>query len=222
MIKYQAVFHAPCFLADRGIVMDKRSIKSRQMLQSALLELLREEAFENIEIQAITEKADTARVTFYRHYGTKEELLLDVLENIYQDLKIHVPELTIAKILDFQQLPPSYFLFNFLASDRALHKKLLTGSASALIQARIRHYVLQSIMQNFQKDANNADFPISLLANQMASMLIGNIMWWLTEDVPHSPEYMARISHWIIIGGIMTLLGRSSEIHLPPADWLIE
>lgn len=193
--------------------MDKRIQKSKQMLQAALLELLREKAFETIEIQAITEKADTARVTFYRHYGTKEELLLDVLENIYQGLQVHLVDISMEQVLDLRRLPPSYFLFSFLASDRALHKKLLTGSVSALIQARIRHYVVQQVLLSLQKDA--VHLPIPLIANQMASILIGNIIWWLAEDLPHSPEYMARLSHSIVIGGIMTLLGRSSEITLP-------
>jgi AcrR family transcriptional regulator len=200
--------------------MDKRSLKSREMLQAALLERLREEAFENIDIQSITDKADTARVTFYRHYGTKEELLLDVLENIYQVLQVNLVDISLEQVLDFRNLPPSFFLFSFLASDRLLHKKLLTGSTSALVQARIRHYIIAQVQRALSKD--NVDLPVTLIANQMASILIGNIMWWLAEDLPYSPEQMAQLSHWTVIGGIMTLLGRSAEINLVPLNWEIK
>ena len=202
--------------------MDKRIIRSKQMLQDALLALLREEDFESIEIQAITDKADTARVTFYRHYGKKEELLLDVLENIYQGLQVHLVDISIAQVLDYRNLPPSFFLFSFLASDRALHKKLLTGSTSALIQRRIRHYIVAQVLRAFSKGGEFSDLPAALFANQMASTILGNIMWWLAEDLPYSPEYMAQLSHWTVIGGMLTLLGRSSEIQFPPSDWFIK
>src|SRR3954469_23393258 len=119
--------------------MDRRTIKTRQMLQDALLALMHEQPFEDIEIQAITDRADTARVTFYRHYGTKEELLADVIETIYQEMQAVIQAVSVERLLDFRQPPPNLILFDFLERDRALYKKLFTGSVSAFIQQRLRH-----------------------------------------------------------------------------------
>jgi AcrR family transcriptional regulator len=198
--------------------MDKRIIKTRQMLQEALLSLLREKPFESIEIQAITERANTARVTFYRHYATKEELLLDAIEQVYQLLQSQVAAIPIENALDFRQTPPSYFLFAFLEQDRMLHKKLFTGSVSALLQQRVRHYIVRQVTQTFSAAPRYADLPVGLVANHIASTVIGNIVWWLSEDVPYSAEYMARITHWMGLAGVMTVIGRGDDITLPPPD----
>jgi AcrR family transcriptional regulator len=198
--------------------MDKRIQKTRQLLQDALLSLLREQAFEEIEIQAITDRADTARVTFYRHYGTKEELLADVIETVYQDMQAVIQAVSVERLMDFRQPPPNLILFDFLERDRALYKKLFMGSISAFIQQQLRHYVVQQVVMTFSAAPKYADLPIGLIANHIASCLIGNIMWWLSEDVPYSGAYMACITHWTAMMGIMTLIGRADELTMPPPD----
>lgn len=195
--------------------MDRRIEKTRQALRQALLILLREKPLEQIEIQEITDCANTARVTFYRHYATKEDLLLDVLEQIYQDLRESLPVPAIELITDFRQTPPVYVLFRFLEQDRLLYKKLFTGTASALIQQRIRHYIVNQVIQAFSAAPRYADMPIILIANHIASTAIGNVMWWLADDLPYSSEYMARITHWLAFAGVLTLTGRGDEITLP-------
>ena len=198
--------------------MDKRTVKTKQMLQGALLALLREQSFEDIEIQAITDRADTARVTFYRHYGTKEELLLDVIETVYQNMQAVIQAVSVDRLMDFRQPPPNLILFDFLERDRTLYKKLFSGSISAIIQQRLRYYVVQQVMMTFSTAPQYADLPVGLIANHTASCLIGNIMWWLSEDVPYPAVYMARITHWAAMIGIMTLIGRGEELTMPPAD----
>jgi AcrR family transcriptional regulator len=198
--------------------MDRRIAKTRKMLQEALLALLRETPFEKIEIQAITDRANTARVTFYRHYGTKEELLLDMLADIYEELRSELTTISVEGLLDFQQTPPIQVLFDFLQRDRALYKNLLTGSVGALIQRRVRHYLVLQVMLTFSNSPQYADQPIVLIANIIASQAIGNVMWWLEEDLPYSPAYMARLTHLAAFSGAITLMQRHSELKMTAAD----
>lgn len=198
--------------------MDRRTVKTRQMLQDALLALLHEKAFETIEIQEITDRADTARVTFYRHYSTKEELLLDVIETVYQEIHTAVQACTVEQLMDLRETPPSQILFDFLEQDRALYKKLFTGSIGAFIQQRLRYYVVQQVVLTFSTAPQYANLPIGLIANHIASCLVGNVMWWLSEDVPYSAAHIARITHWLSMMGVMTFIGRADELTMPPPD----
>lgn len=195
--------------------MDRRIVKTRQNLHQALLSLLREQPFEHIEIQAITDRANTARVTFYRHYGTKEELLLDVLAEIYRDLQAEFQFVSLAEVLDIRQPPPVIALFNFIEQDRVLYKKLLTGTICALIQQRIRQYIVQEVNRIFAASPRHAEMPVELIANQIASVTIGSIMWWLTDDLPYSGEQMAYISHRMVLSGVTGLLERGQNIFVP-------
>jgi AcrR family transcriptional regulator len=157
-------------------------------------------------------------VTFYRHYGTKEELLLDVIENIYQEMQTSLRQVTIESMMDYRQTPPGLILFEFLEADRTLYKKLMTGSMSGFVQQRIRHYIVQQVIMTFSVAPQYADLPVGLIANHIASCTIGNIMWWLADDVPYSGERMARLTHWMALAGVMTCIGRGADLTLPPPD----
>ncbi|MFN8528133.1 MAG: TetR/AcrR family transcriptional regulator [Anaerolineae bacterium] len=198
--------------------MDRRIQKTRLGLQNALLELLREKPLEQIEIQEITDRANSARVTFYRHYSTKEELLIDTIEKVYKEFEGSYVVRPVEHILDFQQPPPMQPLFELLATDRLLYKKLFTGTVSALIQQRLRHYIVQQVTLTFGGSPRYANLPLFLIANHIASALIGNIMWWLADDLPYSAVYMAQITHWMSIIGALTLVGRGGDITQPPVD----
>lgn len=196
--------------------MDKRVQKTRKNLQNALLELLREKSLEAIEIQEITEQANTARVTFYRHYGTKEELLLDTMEHIYLDFREHIPFPSRPEdVLGPEQPPPILALFEFLGEDRELYKKLFTGSVSVLIQQRLRHYIVEQLIKAFSSSPQYGNLPLFLIANHIASVNIGNIIWWLADDLPYSPEYMAKITHRLSLVGVMGFVKESNEFPIP-------
>lgn len=198
--------------------MDRRIQKTRQSLQDALLALLREKPLEQIEIQEITDRANTARVTFYRHYGTREELLLDTIEQIYQNFEASFHVHTVEEVLDLRGTPPMYPAFEMLEKDRAFYKKIFTGSIAALVQQRVRHYAVQQMMQTFSAAPRFGNLPLFLIANHIASVIIGNITWWLADDLPYSALYMAQVTHWMSFTGAMAVVGRMDELTLPPAD----
>lgn len=57
------------------------AIKSQQMMLDALNELLKEKEYKDITISEICERSTISRQTFYKLFGTKENLLLFQLEN---------------------------------------------------------------------------------------------------------------------------------------------
>jgi AcrR family transcriptional regulator len=196
--------------------MDRRIQRTKESLQKALLDLIQQKSYEDIEIQEITETANTARITFYRHYATKDDLLIDCLEQIYQDLKGVMGEKDITQILDLRMLPPNLKLFEFLGQNASLLRILMTGPKSWLIQERFRHYIVEHLTEEFARMPQFADLPIVLMVNHMASCVIGNASWWLMADCPYSPEYIARLTHTMSITGVMALVGRLDAVTLPP------
>ena len=54
---------------------DRRSQRSRRLLWGALIGLLQQRDWAEINVQMICERADVARSTFYAHYQTKQDLL---------------------------------------------------------------------------------------------------------------------------------------------------
>lgn len=196
--------------------MDRRIQRSKQALQEALLTLIQNKPYDDIQIQEITDAANTARITFYRHYGTKDDLLIDCLEQIYLDLKGVLPKQDITSMFDLRQTPPNLKLFEFLGENADLLRILITGPKSWLIHERFRHYIVEHLTQVFTRIPQFADLPIVLMVNHMASCVIGNASWWLMEGCPYSPEYIARLTHTMSITGVMALVGRQDILTLPP------
>src|SRR4051812_438929 len=69
---------------------DLRARRTRKWLQEALLELMKEKSFEDIQITELTGRAQVSRPTFYLHYRSKEELLLSHVDVIFDEFHAEV------------------------------------------------------------------------------------------------------------------------------------
>jgi AcrR family transcriptional regulator len=191
--------------------MDPRSDRSRALLREALLQLIKEKPYSEIQIKDITEYANTGRVTFYKLYANKEELLYDFVRHVYEMFKPFTETKPAGEILDFNTEPPVLLLFQFVESDRLLFKRLLTCPAAPQLLTWMREFLVTVVRKT-------TGFMTELEAQHIASCVIGNLMWWLTEDVPHSAIYMARLTHWLSVSGIMAMRGELDQIAMPNPD----
>ena len=67
---------------------DRRVQRTRELLQKALIELIRERGYEAITIQNIVDRANIGRTTFYLHYNSKDELFVSCHEAIVRAFRI--------------------------------------------------------------------------------------------------------------------------------------
>lgn len=71
---------------ESGTRSQRRAQRTRIRLLQAACELFRGQGFERTSIEQITEKADVGKGTFYRHFTTKDELLITVLVEVIEKL----------------------------------------------------------------------------------------------------------------------------------------
>lgn len=65
---------------------DFRIYRSKRDLRNALLSLLKEESFEKISVREVCDYAHINKMTFYRHYDDKYDLLNDVANSIAEEI----------------------------------------------------------------------------------------------------------------------------------------
>ena len=63
---------------------DPRVKRTRQLLQNAMMELVREKPVESVTVQDIAERAEVNRATFYAHFEDKNALLNYMVREMYQ------------------------------------------------------------------------------------------------------------------------------------------
>ncbi len=67
--------------------MDKRILNTKKALKESLFELLKQKPIERITVKQLCINADINRSTFYTYYKTPEELLSEIENELYNELK---------------------------------------------------------------------------------------------------------------------------------------
>ena len=65
---------------------ERRTEKKKESIRRAAMELFQEHGFRKVSIGDIARKAHVSHVTIYNHFGSKEELVRDIIKTISLDL----------------------------------------------------------------------------------------------------------------------------------------
>ena len=68
------------------VVEDRRVRRTKAALQQAMVDLVVEQGYESISIDALAARADVTRATFYAHYPTKAALLTAVVDRFADEV----------------------------------------------------------------------------------------------------------------------------------------
>jgi AcrR family transcriptional regulator len=191
-------------------------IKTKRGLRDAFIRLLLEKGYDAISIQDIATEAEAARVTFYRHYTNKEELLIDCIDLIYENVARQIRQKTdgesrqgYSQILDFyKQIHKDGKVYRLLTSSQAGH--LLIKRLIELFAERIRMQIEARVPEE------QLQAPLEIITHHIASAQVGLANWWMENDQPYSPEYMAQVSYWLGLAGSARGFGLKEFVLEPP------
>jgi AcrR family transcriptional regulator len=178
---------------------DPRVKRTRRALQDALLSLLLEKDYASISIKEITGRAEVAYITFYRHYESLDQLLMEALEGGLAELMSRIEAL--ARQSDASNLEAEgRLIFEYIGGKADLFH-ILFKSQSVI---RIRKKIHRNIADIFQKSClplTRANHPatIAILSNHIATSLLALIEWWLENRRSPAPAQMGRIYKNLII-----------------------
>ena len=182
--------------------MDRRVRRTRKLLGTALLELVKEKKFDQITIQDITDRGDLNRATFYLHYGSKEELLADSLEGHFDALVQQITTLTVDKPI-WENPDADELVYAHVAEHADLYRVLLGENGLGYVINRVIDYIAQ--FSEFQLQAGIGQYqspvPIEIMARHVAGSLYALVTWWLMNDMPYTPRQMAEMSTRLCVTG---------------------
>lgn len=197
--------------------LDRRVVRTRRRLSEALLELMREEPFEAITIQNITDRADLNRATFYLHYSTKEELLIASLESRFDELVEEI-ESTLPATPEspvWMDYGAEEMIFNHVQANADLYRVILSDRGLGAVTHRIIKYIAVVAQRDIEKslpEGANANVPAEIVANHFAGGLFALLIWWIENEFPISAKEMAYLCHDIEAKGCIAVL---AEYQLP-------
>lgn len=184
---------------------DRRIRRTQRLLADALIDLMLEHSYNAVTIKDITEHANIAYATFFRHYKDKDELLLAILGSIIEEMKS-----LLGQARDSSPEAQGLLLFQTMEKNARLYLALLSSEGSPKLRARVQKMVTSEFMRVFPVRADST-IPTEILANHIMMTTIGLIAWWLTNDMPYPPEKMATIYADLVIRGTEHIIAPKSK-----------
>lgn len=185
---------------------DPRVRKTRRAMRQAFIRLILQKGYDAITIQDIADEAETARITFYRHYADKEELLMDCLNQLYDELAERTERITPEAIRSGKT--PVLVLYEHIAEQEQLYRLLFSSRGTPVVIERLRHHLATRAMEAIRSviAPDSLQAPLEIIAYHAAGAQIGLAIWWLDQGKPYPADYMARTSMWLSLAGVARAL----------------
>lgn len=193
--------------------MNRRTEETREKLQQAFVALLQTKSYEAITMEDIARQANRTRVTVYRHYGDKEAMLLDCFSNTIETLKDDLTYPNEAPEKSASQLSYANILifYTHAAVNRPLYYALFCSSASSTVQPRFRRVIAGIINIHMHQEGTLAAMPAppSMVANLLAGLIVGAMVWWLESKSDYEPSLLAEVVVRMSETGVFGLTGQT-------------
>ena len=171
---------------------ETRKLKTRTALHGALMELLAEKPFEEIQITDLTGRAQVGYATFFRHYASMHDVLNEIAGNEIRELF----DMTIPVIQQYKTAVTLRALCQYVSDHHTLWRTLLTGGAAHTVRAE---FIRQALEWAGKFEDGETPVPLELGTICTAGSTLDALAWWLERmDSYTVDEFAAFIDRLII------------------------
>ena len=176
---------------------DRRVKRTCELLQKALMGLIRARNYDAITVQDIVDRANIGRTTFYSHYDCKDDLFIDCHETMADRFQFG-PNYPHSKEELLSAEPPTEMVaaYRHLEDIRSLLRPILQGNDGLLLR-RIRDLKAQTIHANLRAAFAEIDsnIPITVLADYLAGAQTALMQRGMEKPQRYAPEILAQTHH---------------------------
>lgn len=174
--------------------LDKRIVRTRQALADSLIALALERGYENLTIRMVTEHAGVGNRTFYRHYLSLDDLLIQVLTSAFQEFKergleAETPHDEVLALYTFIRDHPDVLrVYVNLPWDHPARQVILTDAAK--------------IVHDRYELENTTSVPLGLSIDHILLATNNLVAWYLDHIDCYTPEQVAVIHEVLILDAL--------------------
>ncbi|HZX31526.1 MAG TPA: TetR/AcrR family transcriptional regulator [Rhodocyclaceae bacterium] len=164
---------------------DRRVLRTRVALRDALLALLPEKGWDDLNVQEICDRANVGRSTFYLHYQSKEDLLSEGLNDLRAMLGATGAEGDSGPAR-FAFLPG---LLAHMIENRAVFRTVIGRRSGHVVERRFRAMVVQLLEDDLAGQGPGAGSP-EVHARFIAGGWVDLMAWWVDTANPPPIEVL--------------------------------
>jgi AcrR family transcriptional regulator len=169
---------------------DPRILRSKAALREALLHMMAEKPFASVAITDIVKKAKYNRATFYANYGSKDELLDDMISEKIEDLlqSFRAPFEKLSVFFPQEIHAHSVLIFDHIARNAEFYTVLIKSDVLPALREKMFVSLKKILMEEMLYESGDVDQ--ELLVIYSLSALLGLIFHWIESGFVYAPSYM--------------------------------
>lgn len=172
--------------------MDRRQKKTRDAILTVFSELLEHTSYEKITVQAIIDKANVGRTTFYAHFKTKDDLLRELCEMLFEHIRVYMSEQDgNCGSLDSADSVFCHLLRHLQRNDHNL-LGLLSCENSDLFLRYFKDQLSELVRRLLRGNHTRVDVPEDFLVNHITCSFVEMVRWWVQSKSGLTPEQLGR------------------------------
>lgn len=182
---------------------DRRIKYTKMALRQSLLELMKKQPIFKITVTDICANADINRNTFYSHYSSPEDLLWQIEEELYNDIKQSVERSLKTETI-------STFINEIclsIADNGDLCKILFSEYGDKEFLKRIMYIARDKSLQEWKNISKDIDtHTLEKLYTFIANGAVALIQVWIQDGMKQSPQEVAMFIDQLTIHGLYGML----------------
>ncbi|MGD2276501.1 TetR/AcrR family transcriptional regulator [Bacillus wiedmannii] len=166
---------------------DRRIIKSQNAIQSAFIEMLIEDGFDEITVKNITEKANIGRKTFYLHYLDKYNLLDKIVDDHLNQLR---------EICDIKQtkgyIEGTVIWFEYFKEHKPFFAALFKSNSTLSFQKKLLTFIMGEIEKKLNTNTSiNKNIDKHIILKFLGTAVMGILESYVLDEIDNDVEYVA-------------------------------
>lgn len=173
---------------------DLRVIKTKRLLMTSLLELMKEETFEDIKVSDICDKALINRSTFYAHYSDKYELFSSYIDNLKTALSKELEKNTNITNTKEYYLEMLSLFFNHVLEQREAYLAIGRQNRNSIVMDMIYNAFSEEIAKRIEKEEvmSKNKIPGKFVATFYLGAIFSVGMEWISNKDKYTKEDLLK------------------------------
>lgn len=168
---------------------DLRVIKTKNILYTTLINLMREKKFEEIKVSDICNQALINRSTFYAHYTDKYELLADYISDLKKSLLLELEKNKNTLNTKEYYLEMIRLFFNHIDENREIYLSTVINNHNSIMMDIVYDVLVHDISAGLKKE-EGSQIPTDILAKFYLGAVVSVGMEWLKNGKQYTKEEM--------------------------------
>ena len=183
--------------------MDRRQQKTQAAIFAAFISLLAEKNYNHITVQEIIDRANVGRTTFYAHFGTRDDLLKALCEELFDHIIASAKDSTHTHGLYSDNSAPESIFCHLLQHLQENDKNvlgLLSCESSDIFLRYFKDSLNDLISSQFvtQNRRTNRELPNDFMVNHISGSFVEMVLWWIKGKMRQTPEELDRYFRAVI------------------------